>query len=49
LIIIHDYSSTAWPGIADAVDGFFRDQPECPVLVPDKSGTAVVRKNQIAR
>jgi hypothetical protein len=49
LIIIHDYSSTAWPGIADAVDGFFRDKPECPVLVPDKSGTAVVRKNLIAR
>lgn len=48
LMIIHDYSSTAWPGIADAVDGFFKDKPERPVLVPDKSGTAIVRKNMIA-
>lgn len=49
LMIIHDYSSTAWPGIADAVDGFFKDKPEGPVLVPDKSGTAIVRKNKIGR
>jgi O-methyltransferase len=46
LIIMHDYSSLAWPGIREAVDGFFRDKPEGPVLVPDKSGTAIVRKNK---
>ena len=49
LMIIHDYSSTARPGIAEAVDGFFKDKPEGPVLDPDRSGTAIVRKNKIGR
>ena len=46
LMIVHDYSSTAWPGVTDAVNEFFRDKPEGPVLVPDKSGTAIIRKNK---
>jgi O-methyltransferase len=46
LMIMHDYSSMAWPGIAEAVDRFFADKPESVVLVPDRSGTAVVRKHK---
>ena len=48
LIILHDYSSQAWPGIAEAVDRFFADKPESIVLVPDRSGTAIVRKHKRA-
>lgn len=43
MIVVHDYSSGHWPGIAKAVDGFFADKPEKPVLLSDKSGTAIVR------
>lgn len=44
LILIHDYSSGFWPGATLAVDEFFADRPEKPILIPDKSGTAVIRK-----
>jgi hypothetical protein len=44
LIIMHDYSSGYWAGITVAIDNFFRDKLEKPILIPDKSGTAVVRK-----
>ena len=44
LIIMHDYSSGFWPGATRAVDDFFRTRPEKPVLIPDKSGRAIVRK-----
>jgi hypothetical protein len=44
LIIMHDYSSGWWPGAKQAVDEFFADRPEKPVLMPDKSGTAVARR-----
>lgn len=43
-LILHDYSSYAWDGAERAVDEFFADKPESVVLIPDKSGTAVVRK-----
>jgi hypothetical protein len=43
-LIMHDYSSLHWPLIEKAVDEFFADKPERPILIPDKSGTAVVRK-----
>ncbi|CAG1007286.1 8-demethyl-8-(2, 3-dimethoxy-alpha-L-rhamnosyl)-tetracenomycin-C 4'-O-methyltransferase [Burkholderiales bacterium] len=43
-MILHDYGSGAWPGIAEAVDGFFADKPESIVRIPDKSGTAIVRR-----
>jgi predicted O-methyltransferase YrrM len=43
LIILHDYSSGYWPGATKAVDEFFADKPERPILMPDKSGTAIVR------
>jgi Macrocin-O-methyltransferase (TylF) len=44
LLILHDYSSGAWPGTTRAVNEFFASRAEKPVLIPDKSGTAMVRK-----
>lgn len=44
IMLLHDYSSGHWPGATQAVDEFFADVPEKPVLVPDKSGTAMIRK-----
>jgi hypothetical protein len=44
-LIMHDYSSLWWPLVEKAVDEFFADKPERPILIPDKSGTAVVRKS----
>ena len=45
MLILHDYSSGHWQGIRQAVDAFFADKPERPVLIPDKSGTAIVRRS----
>lgn len=45
VLMIHDYSSGHWPGVADAVSEFLEDKPERVVLMPDKSGTAVLRKH----
>ncbi|MFN3828345.1 MAG: TylF/MycF/NovP-related O-methyltransferase [Micavibrio sp.] len=47
LLIIHDYHSGCWPGVKQAVDRYFADKLEQPVLIPDKSGTAVVVKNNL--
>lgn len=44
LMILHDYSSGHWAGATVAIDSFFHGKPEKPVLIPDKSGTAIVRK-----
>lgn len=44
LMILHDYGSGAWPGIAQAADAFLADKPESLVRVPDKSGTAILRR-----
>jgi hypothetical protein len=44
LLILHDYSSGHWGGCAQAVDAYFEGKPERPVLMPDKSGTAIVVK-----
>jgi hypothetical protein len=44
LLVMHDYSSGHWPGATRAVDDFFADKPEKPVLMPDRSGSAVIRK-----
>ena len=43
-LILHDYGSLAWPGVIEAVDTFFADKPESIVRIPDKSGTAIVRR-----
>jgi len=44
LVILHDYASGHWPGVPQAVDEFLVDKVELLVLIPDKSGTAVFRK-----
>jgi hypothetical protein len=44
IFVIHDYSSGWWPGARKAVDEFLSDKPERLVLMPDKSGTAIFRK-----
>lgn len=43
-LIMHDYSSLHWDGAEKAVDEFFAGKPEKVVPIPDKSGTAVIRK-----
>jgi hypothetical protein len=45
IIFIHDYSSCHWNGAKKAVDEFCFANKIFPVLMPDKSGTAVIRKN----
>jgi O-methyltransferase len=42
IIVVHDYNS--WPGARRAVDLYFRDKPEVPVPMPDKSGSVVIVK-----
>ena len=44
IVIIHDYGSGYWPGATQAVNEFFADKPERPVLIPDHAGTAIIRK-----
>jgi hypothetical protein len=48
LLILHDYASGFWPGATKAIDEFFADKPERPTIMPDKSGTAVVRRVALA-
>jgi hypothetical protein len=45
IMLLHDYSSGHWLGATQAIDEFFEHLPEKPILLPDKSGTAVVRKS----
>lgn len=44
IMLLHDYSSGAWVGATRAVDEFFAQVPDKPILLPDKSGTAIIRK-----
>jgi Macrocin-O-methyltransferase (TylF) len=44
MIIIHDYANPGWEGIKAAVDAFLSGITESLVLIPDKSGTAILRK-----
>lgn len=44
LMIVHDYSNLHWVGVRQAVDEFLAPRPERPVLLPDRSGTAMIRK-----
>jgi hypothetical protein len=46
VILIHDYSSGFWPGVKAAVDNFCRRINEYVILLPDKSGSAIIRKHQ---
>lgn len=43
-LVVHDYSSLNWDGAERALDEFLADKPERLVPIPDKSGTAVIRK-----
>jgi O-methyltransferase len=43
MIVVHDYNS--WPGSRKAVDEFFRDKPELPIPMPDKSGSVLIVKS----
>jgi hypothetical protein len=45
LLLLHDYSSGYFPGAKQAIDEFVAKIPENLVLLPDKSGSAVVRKS----
>jgi len=45
LLILHDYSSGHWSGACQAIDAFMADKPERLVLMPDKSGTAIMIKS----
>ena len=44
LMIVHDYGNPCWPGVKLAVDEYLRDRAERPVIMPDKCGTALIRK-----
>jgi O-methyltransferase len=41
-ILAHDFNS--WPGSRKAVQEFFRDKPEVPIPMPDKSGSVLILK-----
>ena len=45
LLMLHDYSSRQWPGARQAVDeSLVNATGEWPVLLPDKSGSAFIRR-----
>jgi hypothetical protein len=46
LLFLHDYSSGHWPGAKRAVDEFCARTGEFAILMPDKSGSAFVRKSK---
>jgi hypothetical protein len=46
IMFLHDYSSGHWAGATQAVDEFVAAIPETLVLLPDQSGSAVIRKNK---
>jgi O-methyltransferase len=44
LVVVHDYASGRWPGVAQALDEFLADKPEAPLTIPDVSGSVVFRR-----
>lgn len=44
IMFIHDYSSGGWPGTTRALDEFCAETGARPILLPDRSGTACIRK-----
>ena len=46
ILIIHDYANPCWDGAKRAVDEFMPRIAENLVLMPDKSGTAIIRKGR---
>ena len=47
IMILHDYSSLWWEGAKRAVDEFVATVRERLILLPDKSGTAMLRKSVV--
>jgi hypothetical protein len=43
-LLLHDYSSGHWRGAKQAIDEFCASTGELPVLMPDKSGSVVIRR-----
>jgi hypothetical protein len=46
LFLLHDYSSMSWPGAKQAIDAFCKKHDERIILMPDKSGSAFIRKSR---
>jgi hypothetical protein len=46
LFILHDYSSQHWDGSKKAIDEFAQKSGEYVILMPDKSGSAFIRKTK---
>gem|GEM_PF-585356 len=46
LLLLHDYSSMQWPGSKKAIDEFCIRNEEYVILMPDKSGSAFIRKSK---
>lgn len=46
ILLLHDYSSGVWEGAKRAIDEFCSATGEYPVLMPDKSGSAFIRKSR---
>lgn len=46
VIIIHDYANPCWEGTRRAVDEFMPRVAEGLIVIPDKSGTAMIRKRR---
>lgn len=44
LLVVHDYANPYWPGVRQATDDFLAAHGENLVLLPDKSGSAMLRK-----
>jgi hypothetical protein len=45
-LFLHDYSSGLWEGGSRAINEFLAQTDEYLILLPDKSGTAVIRKTK---
>jgi hypothetical protein len=46
ILLLHDYSSQLWKGAKLAVDEFCAETGELVILMPDKSGSAFLRRSQ---
>jgi hypothetical protein len=46
LLMLHDYGSGFWPGATRAIDDFCAATGERLVLLPDKSGSAFIRRSR---
>ena len=46
LLLLHDYSSLFWDGSKKAIDEFCKENNENVILMPDKSGSAFIRKSR---